>query len=141
MVARVKNAPAAPYCRRESYPGRPSLRAVHGISMILAEAGGFETSLLLGRDVTAQNVYAKIAAIKESSESDDTVLFYFSGHGGFTRDQQYIFLMSDSDLSISFTPLLVRDLGRALYRRGKGATLIFIDSSYAGATESAFIFQ
>jgi hypothetical protein len=113
-------------------------RAVQAISAVLAEAGGFEVSTLLGREVTLHNVYAKVAAISHSSEPDDTVLFYFSGHCGFTQDQQYFLLMSDSDMSSPSTVLFARDLGPALRRRPKGATLVFVDSSFAGAINAAF---
>jgi uncharacterized caspase-like protein len=99
----------------------------------LAARVGSRFSILLGSDVTAHNVYARIAAIVEASGPNDTVLFYFSGHGGFSKGRDYLLFMSDSDIHNPSTVLTARDLAPALQTRRDGATLVFIDSSFAAA--------
>ena len=115
--------------------------SAQAIAKVLADAGSFDVSLLLGEDATARSVYAKLAAIMDASEGNDAVLIYFSGHGAFTQDREYALLMCDSDLSNPSTVLFGRDLRRAVELRPRdGCILMFIDASFAGAyTEYGFM--
>jgi uncharacterized caspase-like protein len=108
--------------------------SAQAIARVLADAGSFDVSLLLGEDATARSAYATLAAIMHASDASDAVLVYFSGHGVFTRGQDYGLLMRDSELSNPSTVLLVRDLRRALEGGPRnGFTLMFLDASFAGA--------
>ncbi|TGK21051.1 hypothetical protein EHO61_04125 [Leptospira fluminis] len=45
-----------------------------------------DIKIILGKDVTKDNIQREIKALSSRAKSDDTVFLYFSGHGAFQRD-------------------------------------------------------
>ncbi|TGK37938.1 caspase family protein [Leptospira andrefontaineae] len=47
-----------------------------------------EIKIVLGKDVTKDNIQKEIKALASKAKADDTVFLYFSGHGAFQRDEK-----------------------------------------------------
>lgn len=53
----------------------------------IRRVGNFdEVKIVLGKDVTKDNIEKEIKALAKKAGDNDTVLLYFSGHGAFQRD-------------------------------------------------------
>jgi hypothetical protein len=72
-------------------PGIPDLQtAVHdakAMAKVLKESYGFETSLLLNRQVTRESLYNSLRKLASESKAEDSILIYYAGHGDL--DRQY----------------------------------------------------
>jgi len=55
------------------------------IARVLKEKYGFKVKLLLDREATRESVYKELRRLATSTESDDSVLIYFAGHGDLDR--------------------------------------------------------
>ena len=82
---------------------------------------------------TRNHIISRLSAISRSATSDDSILFYFSGHGHVDEDQSYL-LSADSfrnslkDTAIS-TELIKKIMGESLAR----VKIIILDSCHSGA--------
>ncbi|EMO03960.1 caspase domain protein, partial [Leptospira interrogans serovar Icterohaemorrhagiae str. Verdun HP] len=53
----------------------------------IRKVGNFdEVKIVLGKEVTKDNIEKEIKALAKKAGDNDTVLLYFSGHGAFQRD-------------------------------------------------------
>ena len=106
----------------------------------LVNRGGFEVSLLTGSQMTRERLTYELMKAAHDSGPNDALLFYFSGHGGYsagTSGSLELFLV-DSVPGQLFSSLSVRDLGETLRKSGFGTTIIVLDASYAGSAFSIF---
>jgi len=55
------------------------------IARVLKEKYGFEVKLLLDREATKEAIYRELRSLTGSTESNDSVLIYFAGHGDLDR--------------------------------------------------------
>lgn len=103
------------------------------IERSLKQHGRFdEVKVYLGRMVTASNVTKAIEYVAENTGEDDTVLFYFSGHGTFVRDNSAPNNMVNTVVMFERPHLTDKQLSDMLDEvESKKAVFIF-DACYSG---------
>jgi caspase domain-containing protein len=57
------------------------------VARLLENTGAFEVSLLLGRELTSNNLRRQFLSLSDKANQDDCLLFYFAGHAGFVYDE------------------------------------------------------
>jgi hypothetical protein len=108
----------------------------------LVDRGGFEVSLLTGRDMTRERLTHELMRAAHDSGPDDVVLFYFSGHGGYSGGASgslELFLV-DSEPGQPLSSLSLEDLGQTMRRSKLGTAIIILDTNFAGGAIDSFTF-
>jgi len=107
---------------------------------LLADRGNFQVSLIVGAQMTRANVIDQIMRVTSDGGPDDCLLFYFAGHGGFSRgnsESMELFLV-DSVPGQTLSTLSLRDLGETMKRSRVGTTILVLDTSFAGSALHLF---
>lgn len=64
-----------------------AVRDARAMADVLRKSYGFETRLLLNRQVTRESLYNSLRRLASESEAEDSILIYYAGHGDL--DRQY----------------------------------------------------
>lgn len=125
-------------------PNLPSLSAVEmqlkEAAKILESKGGFEVTLLLGRELTRTSLLDAINVAVQGPGPAVDFLFYFQGHGGFDRaDSRYRLVLTDSDPSDPRTLIDFSTINLALKRGRQASLIVVVDASFAGAAVDALL--
>lgn len=67
---------------------------------------GYETHLLVGEKLNKRSLVNKARSIAEKVNPGDTLLFYFSGHGGSSDGKQFIFPFNTQPKKTGYTNIL-----------------------------------
>ncbi|MGA1740546.1 MAG: pre-peptidase C-terminal domain-containing protein [Pseudohongiellaceae bacterium] len=91
---------------------------------------------LLDRDATVENVRAAFAELSTRMESDDTFVFFYSGHGG-QEQRAGGFVASDADgydetLALSNNTITDDEVNELFNQLSAGTQLIILDSCFSG---------
>jgi uncharacterized caspase-like protein len=130
-------------------PLRGAETDAEAVSTSLAGQFGFKTSrltVLLGRQATLASVRAALTQIARMAGPDDTVVFYFSGHGTQARDQRPVEEEDGLDEALCCydgtadvkSLLLDDELGRWLDELRASDVTIVLDSCHSGTATKAF---
>lgn len=82
-------------------------------------------------DMSASNIYQILKDIVEKAESDDTVLFYFTGHGMKKGEKGYLILPDTVHANLEETALDLHIINEIL-KAGKGSSFIILDACHSG---------
>lgn len=97
--------------------------------------------VLRGKDATLENIGKEFAWLKESTSKEDTVVIYFSCHGGF-KDGRYYLLPYDAAFdAFSVKAIENNALVSQIQALGADRLLLIIDSCHAGAVEDEVLEQ
>lgn len=88
--------------------------------------------VLTGRRAVAPKILAAAAALRELARPDDTVLFFYSGHGGVDPKHGFQFVTWEADDERPESFLRWRDLAQELNRLPAGRLIVAIDACEAG---------
>lgn len=111
------------------------LNDVDGLARVLGDValGGFETPLVL-RDANGSEARREIIAFLREARPDDTVLFYYSGHGKLDRSLNLHLCTRDSEvdyIEATAVPIhFVRDQMRTCRAQKR---VVMLDCCYSGA--------
>lgn len=114
------------------------VRDVHAIREQLV-AGGFDSAHihLLADDTDEKPTRAKILAtlksIASATETDDLLLFYYSGHGDESNGQSYLVAQDGHHLVLNDTALPVTRIKEIMKQAPAGAKVIVLDACHSGA--------
>ncbi|MGN8945247.1 caspase family protein [Bariatricus sp. HCP28S3_E4] len=84
-----------------------------------------------GCDETPEVIYEKLEEIIERAEQEDTVLFYFAGHGAKEEDKGYLLLADSSAKDYGMTALNLGTINKIL-RNPKVNGIIILDACHSG---------
>lgn len=84
-----------------------------------------------GCDETPEVIYGKLEEIIERAEQEDTVLFYFAGHGAKEEDKGYLLLADSSAKDYGMTALNLGTINKIL-RNQKVNGIIILDACHSG---------
>jgi formylglycine-generating enzyme required for sulfatase activity/uncharacterized caspase-like protein len=124
-------------------PSIPPLRFTQNdaseLGKILAdhETCAFETKLYL--NATSQKVLADLEQISEELEADDTLLFYYAGHGKLRRDGQLCLASSDTTMAqLGARSIRAREVLAYLQESHARRRLLILDCCQSGAIGREF---
>jgi uncharacterized caspase-like protein len=130
----------------DTFPKDPSIPLLHftqndacELGAILAdkEICGFETKLYLNR--TSREVLTDLEQISGELESDDTILFYYAGHGRVRKDNQLYLYSKDTIIaSLGATSIRARDVLAFLQESFARRRVLILDCCQSGAIGRAF---
>jgi Caspase domain len=96
------------------------------------ETCGFETKLYLNEP--SQKVLADLEEISGELEPDDTLLFYYAGHGKLRRDGQLCLASKDTTMAnLGATSIRTRDVLAYLQESRARRRVLILDCSHSGA--------
>lgn len=84
-----------------------------------------------GCDDTPEVIYRKLAELINRAEQEDTVLFYFAGHGAKEGENGYLLLADSSARDYGATALDLREINKLL-RDKKINGIIILDACHSG---------
>ncbi|MGH9428332.1 MAG: caspase family protein, partial [Terriglobia bacterium] len=124
-------------------PSIPPLRFTQndaeGLKQVLEdpETCGFETRLYLNE--ISQKVLADLEQISEELEADDTLLFYYAGHGKLRRDGQLCLASSDTTMAhLGARSIRAREVLTYLQESHARRRLLILDCCQSGAIGREF---
>ena len=101
------------------------------------ETCGFETKLYLNK--SSQEVLADLEKISGDLEPDDTILFYYAGHGRPRRDGQLCLVARDTTIeSLGTTSIRAHDVLAYLRESFARRRVLILDCCQSGAIGRAF---
>ncbi|MBI4871936.1 MAG: caspase family protein [Candidatus Riflebacteria bacterium] len=97
------------------------------------ERSGYETSVLVDEQATRAQIYLAVAALRGRCQPDDTVLFFFSGHGMACPGGKLVLLPADAKQGVpDGGGLAVTDVMSLVCAMPGKVKLGFIDACHAG---------
>lgn len=92
-------------------------------------------TVLVNRYATATNVRRLLERLVQEAGPEDTVVLFFSGHGGVADKGSYFFVTYEADVEhVAETTLAWDDVGKSVRALRARHLYIFIDSCNAGGT-------
>lgn len=91
------------------------------------------TVVLTGRRAVVPKILSAAAALRPLVKPSDTVLFFYSGHGGIDPKHGFQFITWEAQEGLPETVLRWRDLAGELNRLPAGHLVIAVDACEAGA--------
>ena len=113
-------------------PLRMCVNDANAMSSILDEMG-YKVTKLLNQDATASNIRHAIYDLNDKYriDEDDTVLFYFSGHGSGEDGEHYLIPAQFSPRDkrdLGYEAVVVSDVQNKLEKSGAGTRVMIIDA-------------
>jgi hypothetical protein len=111
------------------------LNDVDGLAAVLADPGlgGFEPVATL-RDATSAEARRRLVAFLKDAGPEDTVLFYYSGHGKLDRSFALHLCTSDSEVDLlEATGISMRFVHDLLKKCRAQKSVVMLDCCYSGA--------
>jgi uncharacterized caspase-like protein len=99
---------------------------------LLGAGGNFDVSLLVGGGISRENVMRQLTRIRRESESEDCILFYFTGHSYVSEGSDYYLFVSDSRIAAPLSAFSVREISNYIKPVESQAVLMVLDTNYAG---------
>jgi len=97
--------------------------------------------VLLDSSATLKNIKESLSELVKMSDEDDTIIFFFSGHGGVEKDpnspdgdgfSKYLLVYDTNPEKLFATALPVWDIWKVFSMLKAKNILVFIDSCYSG---------
>jgi Caspase domain len=113
----------------------PALRYAEADAQALAnifqQNGNFESVVLTGQAATAENISEAVAQFTRDRNENDTLMFYFAGHGVVTTSKDIRLLSYDPDErhNRGIDPEMLRS---QIYESNAGQSLVILDCCYLG---------
>lgn len=110
------------------------------VSELKSHAGYYhavETTIRVDRDATPQTVMNDIQSAIAKAAAEDTVLFFFAGHGGRTDDGRYFMAVAQTDPDNLAQTAIEWQRAADLLGSTKGRVIAILDACHSGQTAVA----
>lgn len=97
------------------------------------------TTVRVDREVTPEAVWADLKGAIDRAGADDTVLFFFAGHGARTDDGRYFMAVSSTDASRLPETAIDWQKAADLLGTAKGRVIAVLDACHSGQTGVAAV--
>lgn len=102
-------------------------------------AGGYEpkrTRLITDdgpEEPSKANILTALKSVAKASEPDDSILFYYSGHGAKNGDESYLVAKDGHHLTLSDTAIPIKRIKEIISEAPAKAKIIILDACHSGA--------